>query len=60
MSEKKSNTPEVNESTDQKTEIAIIDERTIRNKIYVVRGVQVMLDFELEELLDEAEEAKAD
>ena len=50
MSEKKSNTPEVNESTDQKTEIAIIDERTIRNKIYVVRGVQVMLDFELAEI----------
>ena len=32
------------------TEIAIIDERTIRDKIYVVRGVQVMLDFELAEI----------
>ena len=50
MSEKKSNTPGVNESTDQKTEIAIIDERTIRDKIYVVRGVEVMLDFELAEI----------
>ena len=33
-----------------RNEIAIIDERTIRDKIYVVRGVQVMLDFELAEL----------
>ena len=32
------------------SEIAIIDERTIRDKIYVVRGVQVMLDFELAEI----------
>ena len=32
------------------TEIAIIDEQTIRDKIYVVRGVQVMLDFELAEI----------
>lgn len=31
-------------------EIAVIDERTIRDKIYVVRGVQVMLDFELAEI----------
>ena len=28
-------------------EVTIIDERTIRNKIYEVRGVKVMLDFEL-------------
>ena len=33
-----------------RNEIAIIDERTIRDKIYVVRGVQVMLDFELAEI----------
>ncbi len=33
-----------------KAEIAVIDEQTIRNKIYVVRGVQVMLDFELAEI----------
>ena len=32
------------------TEIAIIDERSIRDKIYIVRGVQVMLDFELAEI----------
>ncbi len=32
---------------DHGTEIAIVDERTIRDKIYVVRGVKVMLDFEL-------------
>ena len=32
------------------TEIAIVDESTIRDKIYVVRGVQVMLDFELAEI----------
>lgn len=31
-------------------EIAIIDERTIRDKIYIVRGVKVMLDFELAEI----------
>ena len=32
------------------TSIAIVDEKTIRNKIYTVRGVQVMLDFELAEI----------
>ena len=43
MSEKK--------NTEEKhTEIAIIDERTIREKIYEVRGVKVMLDFELAEI----------
>ena len=31
-------------------DIAIIDERTIRDKIYEVRGVKVMLDFELAEI----------
>jgi len=34
----------------ESTEIAIVDSGTIRDKIYVVRGVQVMLDFELAEL----------
>ena len=29
------------------TELAIIDERTIRDRIYEVRGLKVMLDFEL-------------
>ncbi|MBR1909725.1 MAG: ORF6N domain-containing protein, partial [Lachnospiraceae bacterium] len=33
-----------------KAEIAIIDEHTIRDKIYEVRGVKVMLDFELAEI----------
>ena len=32
------------------TEIAIIDERMIRDKIYEGRGVKVMLDFELAEI----------
>lgn len=32
------------------TEIAVIVERTIRDKIYEVRGVKVMLDFELAEI----------
>ena len=44
----------MSKSTEQKidasTEIAIIDENTIRDKIYIVRGVQVMLDFELAEI----------
>ena len=31
-------------------EIAIVDERTIRDKFYVVRGQKVMLDFELAEI----------
>jgi hypothetical protein len=31
-------------------DIAIVDERTIRDKIYEVRGVKVMLDFELAEI----------
>ena len=39
-----------NEKRKEITEIAIIDERTIRNKIYEVRGVKVMLDFELAEI----------
>ena len=30
--------------------VAVIDEQSIRDKIYVVRGVQVMLDFELAEI----------
>ena len=32
------------------TEITVIDERTIRDKIYIVRGAKVMLDFELAEI----------
>ena len=34
----------------ENTEIAIIDEQSIRDKIYIVRGVQVMLDFDLAEI----------
>lgn len=34
----------------QNTEVAIVDEKSIRDKIHVVRGVQVMLDFELAEI----------
>ena len=38
-------------NTEEKiTEIAIIDEFTIRDKIYEVRGMKVMLDFELAEI----------
>ena len=33
-----------------KAKIAVIDERTIRDKIYVVRGIHVMLDFELADI----------
>ena len=35
---------------EKSSEIAIVDERTIRDKIYEVRGVKVMLDFELAEI----------
>ena len=31
-------------------EVTLNDERTIRNRIYEVRGVKVMLDFELAEI----------
>ena len=37
-------------SKEKKAEIAIIDEESIRDKIYEVRGVKVMLDFELAEI----------
>ena len=36
--------------TEADGEIVIVDERTIRDKIYIVRGVKVMLDFELAEI----------
>lgn len=35
---------------EKKSEIAIIDEQTICDKIYEVRGMKVMLDFELAEI----------
>ena len=40
----------VNIKTESKAEIAIVDESVIRDKVYVVRGVRVMLDFELAEI----------
>ena len=33
-----------------RTELVIVDERVLRDKIYVIRGVKVMLDFELAEI----------
>ena len=36
---------------EKSSEIAIVDERTIRDKIYEVRGVKVMLDFETRSIL---------
>lgn len=35
---------------DKKNEIMIIDELSIKDKIYTIRGEQVMLDFELAEI----------
>lgn len=40
----------MSDSEQQHTEIAIVDERTLRDKIYIVRGVKVMLDFDLAEI----------
>ena len=53
MSEKKENNSgkaAVSGADKVSAEIAIVDEQTIRDKIYVVRGVQVMLDFDLAEI----------
>ena len=46
MSDKQS----IEETKESVTELAVIDENAIREKIYVVRGVQVMLDFEVAEI----------
>ena len=35
---------------DNKNEIMIVDEHSLRNKIYTIRGQQVMLDFDLAEI----------
>ena len=35
---------------DDKNEIMIVDERSLRDKIHVIRGQQVMLDFDLAEI----------
>ena len=37
-------------STETNTKIAVINEKSIRNKIYIIREQQVMLDFELAEI----------
>ena len=37
-------------STEVNNQILLVDEETLRNKIYMVRGVKVMLDFDLAEL----------
>ena len=36
--------------SDNKKEIMLVDEKALRNKIYVLRGQQVMLDFDLAEI----------
>ena len=33
-----------------RTEIAIVDERTIQNRIHIIRGMKVMLDFDLADI----------
>ena len=35
---------------DEKKEIMIVDERSLKDKIYVIRGQQVMLDFDIAEI----------
>ena len=35
---------------DERNEILIVDEQSLRDKIYVIRGQQVMLDFDLAEI----------
>ena len=47
------NTKKINDSTlvERSDSIIIVDEKTIRDKIYTIRGVKVMLDFELAEIL---------
>ena len=36
--------------SETKNEIMIVDEKSLRSKIYVIRGQQVMLDFDLAEI----------
>ena len=43
-------TPEKSPDKQEKKEIIIINEETIQNKIYVIRGQKVMLDFDLAEI----------
>ena len=39
-----------NIEVEKKKEIAIIDQQIIKDKIYEIRGVRVLLDFELAEI----------
>ena len=39
-----------NEDNNNPTEIAIMENTSLRDKVYIVRGVQVMLDFELADI----------
>ena len=50
QTESKTATTDPEAAVVERAEIAIIDERTIHDKIYEVRGVKVMLDFELAEI----------
>ena len=51
MADKMLTSPLSSEDKDaDKANIVIIDEKSIRDKIYEVRGVKVMLDFELAEI----------
>ena len=36
--------------TANKNEIVLVDEQTLRDKIYIIRGQQVMLDYDLAEI----------
>ena len=38
------------EMSETKSEIMIVDEKSLRKKIYVIRGQQVMLDYDLTEI----------
>ena len=42
----------MSDSEQRHNEIAIVDERVLRDKIYTVRGVKVKLDFELAEIYE--------
>ena len=44
------NIQEVNFVAEQNKEIVVIDETTIKSKIYYIRNQKVMLDFELAEI----------
>ena len=46
-----SNKPDtINEETTAANSVELVDERSLKEKIYIIRGVQVMLDFELAEI----------